>query len=347
MTTQWKKFLINNGASLQHNFVKDFGKPEDEAKAALSKNIIMDLSYFAIVEISGSDAEEFLHGLFTSDIKKLDDECFQFSAWCNPKGRVLANFIVVKLGEIYYLILPDDLKAQFIKKLQIYILRSEVSISDHSSELIRLGILAKDIEHLMMIGITDSVREQPSKVIKHHDLIIIALPGKESRMFIFGPEQQARQLWQKLAEDFLSVGSQYWQLHDILSGIAWISEQSSESFLPQTLNLDCLDGVSLNKGCYTGQEIIARMHYRGKLKQRMFLANIKSAIQPETGAKLYSQHVVQSVGMIINAARYAEKDYQVLVAVDMDQASDDNVHLHDASGPLLNFHALPYPIETG
>ncbi|MFQ5660851.1 MAG: YgfZ/GcvT domain-containing protein [Gammaproteobacteria bacterium] len=347
MASGWQAFLTGNGARIEGNSVQDFGRPKDETRAAVLRNFITDLSSLAIVVISGANAEVFLQGQFTSDIRKLHDACFQFSAWCNPKGRVIANFIIFRLNNRYFLLLPDELKQSFIKKLQMYVLRADVSIDDRGNELIRMGILARDRQRLQVAGLGDVIRKHSMKIIRHHELNVIPLHGEGIRMIVVGPEQPMRQLWQTLTQDFVPVGSRYWQLQDVLSGFAWINKHSSESLLPQSLNLDCLDGVSFDKGCYTGQEIVGRLHYRGRLKQRLFLASLPPDTPADTGTRLYMQKFDHPIGTIVNAAIHPEKGLQVLAVVDIDKAGSNRAHLGNVDGPVLDFEPLPYPVEKG
>lgn len=345
MNSNWKKFLIDNGASIKNGLLENFARPEDESVAAFNQSIMTDLSYLAVIVISGGDAQSFLHNLFTSDIKKLDDNCFQLSAWCNPKGRVIANFIICSMNEKYYLLLPADLKQRVTVKLNMYILRSDVSIDEHSDQLIPIGVIVRDIAHFSTLGIDDRVRQQSSTLITLNELIFIPLQGNETRIIIVGFPNQIQQLWTTLLKDFTGIGSQYWQLHDILSGLAWIDEHSSESFLPQALNMDRLGGLSFNKGCFPGQEIIARMHYRGKLKQRLFLASVHSDSIVTQGTKLYMQGADQCIGELVNVSMHPNKGTQVLAVVDTNEARDHHVHLVDTKGPVLTFESLPYSVN--
>ncbi len=119
----------------------------------------------------------------------------------------------------------------------------------------------------------------------------------------------------------------------------------TESFLPQTLNLDCIGGLNFNKGCYLGQEIISRLHFRGSLKQRMYLTKLSTGSPLAPGTKLYSQNTERNIGTIINIANHPDNAYQVLAAIDIDQTTDNNVHLNDTSGPVLMFEPLPYAFD--
>ncbi len=329
----WNDFLLANGARIEGGKVTDFGNPGDESNEALNGNIMADLSQLAIVEFSGTDAEDFLHNQFTSDLKQLPVNTLQFSAWCNPQGRVLFNFFILKLKNNFFLLLPDELAAQFTKRLQMFVLRADVVISDNSNELSRIGLSGVDIEKWLP-DLIKTVPSTPGEICQTGELICVRLPDKKQRFIIMGKYDVIEKLWGKLTAHITPVGTQQWELLDILAGFPWINTECTEKFLPQSLNLDELGGLSHQKGCYPGQEIIARVYHRGQVKRRLFIASVEPTTRPDIGDDLYFQGEDQSIGKILNVQPHPEVGYMMLIVVEIDKAHSEHIYLKDHHGPL-------------
>ena len=335
----WNDYLLANGARIEDGKVTDFGNPEDESNETLNGNIMADLSQLAIVEISGTDAEDFLHNQFTSDLKQLPVNTLQFSAWCNPKGRVLFNFFILKLKDRFFLLLPDELATQFTRRLQMFVLRADVVINDKKDELIRIGLSGVDIDKWL----PDQIKTAPAvpgEICQTDELFCVRLPDKGQRFIVIGRYDVIEKLWGKLTAHITPVGTQQWELLDILAGFPWINTECTEKFLPQSLNLDELGGLSHQKGCYPGQEIIARVYHRGQVKRRLFIASVKSTTRPGTGDDLYMQGEDQSIGKILNVQPHPELAYMMLIVIEVDKAKSEQIYLKDHNGPLkiINNH---------
>ncbi|MGH8623004.1 MAG: YgfZ/GcvT domain-containing protein, partial [Burkholderiales bacterium] len=171
--------------------------------------------------------------------------------------------------------------------------------------------------------------------------MVIELPG--NRYEIVAAREKAQPLLASLASGVERVGADYWEWLDIRAGIPVILPATQEAFVPQMVNLDVIGGVSLSKGCYPGQEIVARMHYRGTLKQRMYLANVAESDSPQPGDKLYSPGLgEQACGTIVNAARSPEGGCDVLAVIQIASAEKGDVHWKAPGGPALKLLPLPY-----
>ncbi len=338
MQNEWQSFLQQQSANINDKLVTDFGDPLAEQAHALKDNVIADLSRLDVLEISGKDATEFLHGQLTGDVSALDANALQANAWCNIKGRVIVSFLLYRNDDRYYLLLENDMTGLVIKRLQMFILRSDVSIDNRSDELLRIGIRGESV-HTALQGYIDTIAA---------DTTVNILPVQDStpRSIILLPLEQARTLWQKLTEQAVPVGSSAWSLCDIQTGIAWIGKKGSEEFLPQSLDLDLTGGLSFDKGCYPGQEIIARMHFRGKLKQRLFLAEVSISALPEIKTKLYVSAAKQHVGMVVNAAMRTEAYCLLLITLELKYFDKETVYLGTENGPVLTFLPLPYNIDV-
>lgn len=215
-----------------------------------------DLSKFLTpIKIEGADAAGFLHGQFTTDVTGLASGQAGLSAWCDPKGRVIATFILARLNGTFWLLLPEILKDTFLKRLKMYVLRANVVIVDAAPE---------DIPQLPDLPVTDG------------DLSETAL---------------------------------------IRQGIPLLHPETGGRFLPQELNLDKLGTVSYTKGCYPGQEIIARLRYRGEVKRRLCHARTGNNTLLQPGSALVPEGEERNIGTVINSANTG-KDQELLVVLE-------------------------------
>jgi tRNA-modifying protein YgfZ len=173
---------------------------------------------------------------------------------------------------------------------------------------------------------------------------VIRLPG--NRFEIFVPPDAAPGAWQTLARRCVMVGAGRWEWLDIHAGLPTVMARTQEQFVPQMANLELIGGVSFKKGCYTGQEIVARSQYLGKVKRRMFLAHIASDLAPQPGDKLFGQGPEeQSGGMIVNAQPAPDGGYDTLAVVLSTSVEAGDVHWNTPDGPVLTFASLPYAID--
>lgn len=343
MSPVWQDFLIDQNAIVEDGILLNF--PESNNKVI--DNIITDLSHLDIIEISGNDAEDFLHGQFTTSIKQLSNNHCQFSAWCNPKGQVKVTFFIYRHKERFIILLPAKLKESFLKQLQMYILRADVKLTDKSDELIRIGLQTN--EATLFADLIASNPGQQDEAIMDNDLYCLRLPlqgdaRNAHRTILIGSVDRQMTLWQELIKHATPVGTAIWECLDIQAAYPWISTQTTQKFLPQMLNLDLIDGLDYQKGCYPGQEIIARLHFRGQLKRSLYLATCTlescSEIEPEIGDPLYANNEEQSVGTVINAQRSEDK-YYLLAVIDNDSI-DNTISLRGSDGPELDLQQLPY-----
>jgi len=302
----------------------------------LSNNIISDLSYLAIIEISGADTESFLNAQFTSNIKRQSEHQLQFSAWCNPKGQVKTTFYIYRHADNFYILLPEELKVSFLKQLGMYILRADVRLTDHSDSLARLGLCVEksDLEK-SNVGQSDILNQLPD------NLAVLPLASTESgqgqsRYIIIFAKEQEGSVRDALTEQLTDTDSSVWKGLDIQSGIPWLTLETAEKFLPQMLNLDFMEALDYQKGCYPGQEIIARLHYRGELKRNLYLAMCASKETPVAGTSIVSSD--KTVGTVIQAQTDVEATY--LLAVIENDSIRDNLFLYSTDGPRLTVSSL-------
>jgi len=303
----------------------------------LSDNIVTDLSYLAVIKVSGDDAESFLNGQFTSNIEKFSEHQLQFSAWCNPKGQVKTTFYIYRLADSFYILLPEELKVSFLKQLSMYILRADVQLTDQSDIVTRLGLcLEKSDLDQADVGQSDILNQLPDNVVVF-PLASLESEQKQSRYIIVADIEQAESIRDSLTEIFADTDPSVWKLLDIQAGIPWLSPETSEKFLPQMLNLDLIEALDYQKGCYPGQEIIARLHYRGELKRKLYLTTCTSNETPGSGISIVTSEN-KTIGTVIQAQTEVETTY-ILAVIDNDSIQD-NLSLNDTDGSQLTVSSL-------
>jgi folate-binding protein YgfZ len=224
----------------------------------------------------------------------------------------------------------------------MYVLRAKVKIANASDEVVCLGLSGASAAALLQQHFP-ALPQNPLDAAQHTDGIVIRLAA--DRFQIVTAPQQAQTLWQQLGTTAKPVGSPCWDWLNIRAGIPVILPQTQEAFVPQMANLDLTGAVNFKKGCYPGQEIVARMQYLGKNKRRMYLAHVEGDVAPQPGAELFSMEMEgQSCGLVANAAAAPGGGYDVLAVVQIASHDAFPVHLGALTGARLQFQPLPYPI---
>lgn len=294
------------------------------------------LAGFSLLSISGNERHSFLHGQFINDLNLIEKPGAQLSAWCNPKGQVIANFLIINTGIAYLLIFKEDLKPFVQKRLNMFVLRSDVQIEDISEQSPLLGVA--NTNDLSSFGLNTSIAV--GEVVATEGLVVTHLPYAVNHYLIMGNKEILEKKTSELKSSLTIVDSSIWELLDILAGLPWITSSIQEQFLPQMLNLDSLNGLSYQKGCYPGQEIIARLHYRGEVKKRVQL--IKSEVQLQQGENVNSGQSDKNIGSIINSAMHPDGLYYALAVLELDKLNE-KLQCNAQAITLLD---LPYAIES-
>jgi folate-binding protein YgfZ len=294
---------------------------------AASPPVLVDLDN-ALLAVTGDDATTFLQGQLTNDVAALRPGEAQWTGWCSPKGRLLATLLLARRPDGYLAMLPAELAPAIAKRLSMYVLRSKVKIAEVSAQYARHGLIGAG---------EDLVRGASGQA----DLVLVAV-GRDVHVAI-APAGHAH-----LAA--LRAGTrpgrpEDWALALIRAGVPTVVAATQEEFVPQMANLDLIGAVSFRKGCYTGQEIVARTQYRGILKKRMALAHVDGAI-PAPGQSVYSPVFGdQSAGTIANVAPAPEGGYDVLVVAQIEGLREGDLRLGAPDGAPLAIRSHP-PLDT-
>ncbi len=286
---------------------------------------IIKLTHLTPIAVNGDKARDFLQGQLTCDIRDITPTQIRLTAHCSPKGRVLSSFHVIQFLDTLYLIAPDIMQHAIIQQLKKYAVFSRVTLQPTEQRI--LGCVGETAVAALrqLIG---TLPEQPDQAMTHEALLIIRMHGEQPRYVIFGAPAaiailqtatlQTATLQQALAAndlmDDLQDTSEHWRLLDIQAGMATIYPETSDLFTPQMLNYPALNAVSFSKGCYTGQEVIARTHYLGKAKRHLQYLISSATVLPKPGESLFDAQQ-QPIGTIIDAAQDAQGKCHVLAVV--------------------------------
>lgn len=282
-------------------------------------NILCDLSNLGLLEIGGADAVTFLQGQVTNDVKLLIGNNAHYSAYCTPKGRMLAVFLAFAHYDHIHLQFNRELLEPILKRLKMYVMRSKVEIKDVSDQIVKFGLNGPEAASMLAVLFANTP-SQDYELITLENSTILKLPtiNQHARFEIFTDKANAPIIWNALKANCKIVEKPHWDWLEIQAGIPDVSLKTQEQFVPQMLNLDILNGISFKKGCYTGQEIVARMHYLGKVKRRTLLANISTVEIPQAGDEIKNaQHEV--IGMIVRCAPSPVNGFDALIELRLDQ----------------------------
>jgi len=279
------------------------------------------LSTLGVLRVSGDDARTFLHGQFTADVKRLQAGRGRLAAWCTPKGRVLFLMHVLCVGDAFLLILPVGELPALLKRLRLFVLRAKVQIEDLSPAWSIMGVAGDD-----------ALPVEAGQLRQADDgTLLYRLPGACAAGYVIGAQADVQARWDRGSAPVLDAAE--WEAVEIGAGLPRIAGPLAEHFLPQELGLEQLDGLHFDKGCYPGQEVIARLKYRGQVKSGLFRGTTSGDLAP--GDRLYRADASATVGEVLRVASLAGGT-RVLAVVDFD-AANAPLHLRASDGPPIAF----------
>ena len=297
------------------------------------------IDHLGVIALNGPDAASFIHNQLTNDFLLLDAQHARLAAFCSAKGRMQASFIGLQgQSEQLLLVCSGDLLAATLKRLSMFVLRAKVKLHDASDEYALWGLTGS-----ACIAFQDSAAWTVAQVDSAHVIQLYSAQQTQRQLWIGAANRAPPHAQQNSAAD--------WALGEVLSGIATISGPVFEAFVPQMLNYESVGGVNFKKGCYPGQEVVARSQFRGTLKRRAFiLRTVDAWPQPldaplAAGQELFSAlDAEQSCGTVVQSA-YAPDGRWLCIASLQTQAAESGVlHVGSSDGPALQLLALPYPL---
>lgn len=305
---------------------------------------LCSLEQYAILRLHGKDTFTFLQNNLSSNLKEVTESYAQLSSYCNAKGRVSTLLFIFKQNEDYFIRINQGIKDKFVEQLQKFILRDDVHIDP--CDYIAIGIAGKNAQALLELNYLEpSATENLSKTEATLHCTVVQLVETSIPAFeVYGPTEEIKIICNNVASQVRHMEENAWKFINIIKGIPDIYEQTSEKFIPQMINLDILEAVSFSKGCFPGQEIIARTHYRGQLKQRMFAFITENTQGLSPGDAVYATEWSsdQPVGKIVECCALKTKLIG-LVALRLEGA-DKDLTLHQTNGAPMQLWSLPYSI---
>jgi tRNA-modifying protein YgfZ len=294
----------------------------------------------AVIRARGADAGSFLQGQLTNDVLLMKTDEARLAAWCSAKGRMLASFIVIKLSsEEFLLILSRDLLGTTLKRLKMFVLRAKCELTDASGEVCVEGLVGAAAQ-IAMNTVALHAYSMPAIRLNESEIIVVLPVGHMTEQSI------SRALRIRTAAPLGSADAHQvaaWNALEISSGIARLSAAVSEAFVPQMLNYESVGGVNFKKGCYPGQEVVARSQFRGTLKRR---ACIVSSLEPlQAGKEVFDiREPDQPCGQIAQAAPHPAGGFIAIVSMQISAHGSPALHADSSTGALLHLHVLPYEL---
>ena len=349
--TSWNEYLSLQGGrhlATEPSRVGDFGRSLGSAE--LAGGFVAAITDQGLIAATGDEAASFLHNQLTNDVEHLGMQDVRLAGYCTPKGRLQATFLMWRNAEAIFLQLPRELQAPLQKRLSMFIMRAKAKLTDATGEsgtevLLGLGGAKAQAALEQLFG---SVPATPYSKMEHAlgTLIRLADAFGAPRYQWLTSNQAAQAAWPALSAALTPAGEDAWHLSSIHAGVPAITVKTQEQFVPQMVNLELLGGVNFKKGCYPGQEIVARSQYLGKLKRRTALVSIDAA-QAQAGDEVFAvDDPDQPCGMVVNAAPNGDGGVDALVEMKLAALEQGDVRLGSAQGAPLRFQPMPYPLDA-
>ena len=347
--SNWTDYLAAHGARFhidEATEVEDFGRALTIGD--LAAGFVAPVTDQGLIAIAGEDAARFLHSQLTNDVENLGLNEARFAGFCTPKGRLQASFLMWRDADAIYLQLPRAIQAPLQKRLSMFVMRSKATLRDATGEApfaAALGLggaaaasaLARFVDTLPATPMSAS-HGAFGTVLRLGDVF-----GAPRYLWLASSEAATNAL-PALKETLALGGNGAWRLAAIHAGEPQVTSATQEQFVPQMINLELLGAVNFKKGCYPGQEIVARTKYLGKIKRRAALATIENAAARPGDEVFSSLDPDQPCGMVVNAAPNGAGGSDALVEIKL-AALEAPVHLNSNSGATLRFLPMPYSLD--
>jgi folate-binding protein YgfZ len=289
------------------------------------------LSHLGVIQVDGEEAAKFLHGQLTHDFSLLGLSEARLAAFCSAKGRMQASFIGFKRShDQILLVCSKDLLPATLKRLSMFVLRAKARLSDASETFAVMGLAGNAVPATLPAAPWAQVREGDASVVR-----------------LYPADGTPRALWVAPADALAPAGGaltdDLWNWLDVKSAVATLSQPVFEAFVPQMLNYESVGGVNFKKGCYPGQEVVARSQFRGTLKRRAYLVHSDQRLTVGQGV-FHSSDAEQPCGTVVQAAAHPTGGFDAIVSMQTSAASGGSLHAGSASGTALTLLPLPYPL---
>lgn len=329
LATQWQQYLAtqtpdNNSTDLHMQ---------------LAQSILVNITPFGVLSISGDDAVRFLQGQTTCDMREINSNTSTLGAFCTPKGRVFANFRALQIAGAFYLHMNEAIVEPTRLALDKYIRFFKATMANENNEWIGFGIAGKEAETILKKYFI-TTPETINSVVEIKSGLIVRLPHHEPRFEIWLTDLTvAIEYWKTLSIELKITSRAAWDALNIRAGLAIITPETIEAFTPHMINYQAVGGISFTKGCYTGQEIVARTHYLGKLKKHLYHLSVHADQLPTSGSSVTQNG--QNVGEVVNAVMVDSNTIELLAVIQQQAIDEGNLFINEMPAQLLT---LPYAL---
>jgi folate-binding protein YgfZ len=308
---------------------------------------VAKLEHLGIIRVTGADAASFLQGQLTNDVALLGMNESRLAAFCSAKGRMQASFTIYKRPSAdtaqttpdIYMVCSRDILTPTLKRLSMFVMRAKAKLTDATAEFNIFGLTGSAI-----LSIASQAINTPAiATIKASTIIALHPALGQTRAFCITPVGDAAPVGEALSAEL-------WHWGEVQAGIATISAPVVEAFVPQMLNYESVGGVNFKKGCYPGQEVVARSQFRGTLKRRAYVVQIDAPeSQPGIGQEIFhDSDAEQPCGTVVQVAKNPEADpnggYSAIVSMQVSASVGGKLTLGSASGANITVLPLPYPL---
>lgn len=296
-----------------------------------SLNGVAPISHLGVIKIEGDDAAKFIHGQLTQDFSLLDINNARLAAFCSAKGRMQASFVGFKRSATEILLICSlDILPTTLKRLSMFVMRAKAKLSDVSAEYELFGLVG---------SATKTIADAPYSVWAKAEI------GQATIVNLYPADGVPRQLWLAPvgtpAPNGLALSHELWLWTEVRSGVATLSAPVFEAFVPQMLNYESVGGVNFKKGCYPGQEIVARSQFRGTLKRRAFVVHADATLT--AGDEVFAaDDGTQPAATVVQAAPAPQGGFDAIVSAQLSAVDRGTLHLGSDQGPALQILPLPY-----
>lgn len=333
----WQQYFALQGPNSRHALTV----------ADLADGFIAPMDDLALIKAEGIDAASFLHKQLTNDVEHLSMTQARLAGYCSPKGRLMATFLMWRDAESIFLQLPRAISATLQKRLQMFVMRAKVTLLDASDDQLTLGLGGRNAAAALATWF-DALPDAPYAKIDHAlgTLLRVADACGAPRYQWLMSGATAQSVWPVLAATLAAGDDAAWMLSQVHAGVPQIDAATQEKFVPQMVNFELLGGVNFKKGCYPGQEIVARSQYLGKLKRRTTLVTIDD-MAAKAGDNLFAiSDPEQPCGMIVNAAPNGAGGIDALVEIKLAAIDEASIHLGAQDGARVRFLTMPYALDA-
>lgn len=337
-----QEFAARHQLSFSENRLHDY--PPAWNLPVFQQGFVSLLADQGLTLISGDDAASFLHGQISNDVERLPQNAVRRAAYCTAKGRMLASVLYWKTEQGIMLQMARDLQASTQKRLQLFVLRAKAKLADCNEQYVSIALGGAQAHAAVQSWFPElpadgEQRSNAAGTLIRHDGVQGLL-----RLIWICPVALADQAWTQLSAQLAVCNSSDWYLSNILAGIPHIQAATQEKFVPQMINFELVGGVNFRKGCYPGQEIVARSQYLGKLKRRMALGQVATADLVAGMDVYHADHPEQACGTIVNAENAGADSSLILFESTLADQEAGILHAGTPDGPAISLMPLPYAI---